>query len=153
MHADPPSLDMPAKAFLAFCLKVHNRFFSRHKRFIRQVNAVSVHDHHGNEKVRDLTLEIISHITSHDFKHTSEHLHSKKDQVARHLRYAWRAKVEALFDWAIQNIPKLYAAKCDALGDHSGIDRLFKSMCKPNYADEAWHQDLRASFEAGLSRI
>ena len=76
------------------------------------MNAVSVHDHHGNEKVCDLTLALISGIIDHDFQQTHEHLHSKKDQVARHLRKAWRAKVEALFDWAIQNIPKIYRAKC-----------------------------------------
>ena len=144
---------MPVKALVAFLKRVHNRFFSKHKRFIRGVNAVSVHDHHGGEKVRDMTLALINHVTDHDFQQTREHLHSKKDQVARQLREAWRAKVEAMFDWAIQNIPKIHAAKLEALGHHKGIDGLYKDMCRPNYANEAWRQELRASFEAGLSRI
>ena len=144
---------MPVEALVAFLKRVHNRFFSGHKRFIRRVNAVSMHDHHGNEKVRNLTLALINHMIDQDFKETNEHLHSKKDQVARHLREAWRAKVDALFDWALQNIPKIYAAKCDYLGDPRGINGLFQDMCKPNYAHDAWHQELRASFEASLSRI
>ena len=152
MHADPPSLPMPTNAFLALCLRVHNRFISGHKQFIRRVNAVSVHEHHGGEKVRDMTLALINSITTHDFQQTSDHLHSKKDQVARHLHEDWRAKVEALFDWGIQNIPKIYAAQCDNLGDHSGIYRLFRDMC-PDYTERARQQAVRASFEESLSRI